>query len=275
MPPALFNAPGIVTPRAPPAVMLPAWLSMLCALTVASPAAVSCPWFDRAPADTPSAPFVPIKPPAPFTNAPVAVRLMPSALSETMRPAVLSSDAARMLSRAAACIVPPRLFTLPAVCKSSVDCETSWPFAFETLPALTCMEPPLDSLPPSLVSVPAAVTLSAPPAVVVAFARFMSPLLAASVSALLADVLLPARLTDAPRIVVLPPPSLRPVATTAPVASTLNSPLLAIVPSWLTPAPSVPVEATLPALIVVSCCAASMPVFVNAPEVVAMTLPWA
>ncbi|SAK65371.1 hypothetical protein AWB83_02814 [Caballeronia ptereochthonis] len=99
----------------------------------------------------------------------------------------------------------------------------------------------------------------------------MSPLRAVSVSAPFAEVLLPARLIDAPCSAALPPAALRPVADIAPFASTPSSPAPAIVPSLLMPAPSVPVEATLPALTVVLPCAASVPLFVSAPEVVAMT----
>jgi len=42
-PPTLFSAPVVVALSAPPALTLPAWLSMLCALSVAFVAAFNCP----------------------------------------------------------------------------------------------------------------------------------------------------------------------------------------------------------------------------------------
>lgn len=117
--------------------------------------------------------------------------------------------------------------------------------------------------------------MSVLPAVVVAPDRFSWPELAASTIALFADVVLPARLTALPLTVALPPATLRPVALTLPDALTLRSPDCASDPSPFMPAASVPVEPTLAALIVVLFCAASKPLLVSAPDVLALTLPCA
>ncbi|WP_446687001.1 hypothetical protein [Paraburkholderia rhizosphaerae] len=92
-----------------------------------------------------------------------------------------------------------------------------------------------------------------------------------SASASFAVVWLPARFSAVPAIAISPPPELRPVAVTAPLADTERLPRSAIVPSPFTPAPSVPDEATLPALMLASCCAASTPLWISAPDVRALT----
>ncbi|CAM2198376.1 DNA-directed RNA polymerase II (plasmid) [Paraburkholderia kururiensis] len=163
------------------------------------------------------------------------------------------------------------MFTAPPDFTSSVDCETIWPPWFDTeLPATVCA--PVDERTPlSFVSVPVLLADSEPPAVVVAPVRFRLPPFAASVRLPFAEVCAPARFTPAPESDALPPAALWPVADSAPDAETVRSPALAIVPSLLMPAPSVPVDARLPALTVVFCWAASVPLFVRSAAVLTET----
>ncbi|RWA46401.1 hypothetical protein AU476_36355 [Cupriavidus sp. UYMSc13B] len=79
----------------------------------------------------------------------------------------------------------------------------------------------------------------------------------------LAPVWLPASVTLAPCRVALPPATFLPVAASAPLAVTFRFPPWTTVPSALTPAPSVPLDATRSALTVSACCAASVPLLVR------------
>ncbi|CAE6869212.1 hypothetical protein R75465_08170 [Paraburkholderia aspalathi] len=86
-----------------------------------------------------------------------------------------------------------------------------------------------------------------------------------------AEVWLPARFIETPESAALPPAAFWPVAERVPPAMTVRSPACAIEPSLLIPAPSVPVDATLLALALRFCCAASVPLLVRSPTVLTET----
>ncbi|KXU88275.1 hypothetical protein CI15_12250 [Paraburkholderia monticola] len=201
-----------------------------------------------------------------------------------MRPAVLSRDVPATDIPAALCIVPwlfamappltcivpcetiePPWFAIwPDACATSCPCDEISPFWFERSPALRATLPPVNE-PLSLESVPVAFATTAPPALVVAPARFRSPAVAVSDTLPFAAVSLPARLTPLPERDALPPATFSPVALSCPVVETLRSPELPTEPSLLMPAPRIPVESRDPALIAVFCCAARVPLLVTVP----------
>ncbi|MDR8763994.1 hypothetical protein FEP90_05725 [Burkholderia multivorans] len=109
----------------------------------------------------------------------------------------------------------------------------------------------------------------APCALVVAFDRFTSPAVAFSDRLPFVAVRLPARFTLPPVSDAWPPATFWPVAVSWPDAVRFRSPPCVTEPSLFTPAPSVPVELTLPALTVVFCFAASVPLFVRSAAVLA------
>ncbi|MNN13042.1 hypothetical protein D3C81_1260590 [compost metagenome] len=103
----------------------------------------------NAPALSAMLPLPPITPPcaplavvpAALTSAPLVVIASPSAPSETMRPAVLSSEPACVASAPFAWIVPRVLLTAPAAFSVTACCETICPLWFDRLAACRTRPP--------------------------------------------------------------------------------------------------------------------------------------
>ncbi|CAB3807343.1 hypothetical protein LMG28614_06574 [Paraburkholderia ultramafica] len=301
-PPLLVRCEPALTVVLPDAPSEPPLLSTDCPETSRFVCADIAPWLAMLPPCTATAPLPPMTPPcapvavvpAAFTSWPVVVTERPSPFSDVMRPAVLSSDDPATDRPAALCIVPwlfamapPLTCIVPCetieppwfairpdacveVCTTSGPCAEISPPWFDRLRALSVTTPPV-SEPPSLSSVPAAFAMTEPPALVVAPARFRSPAVAFSDTLPFVAVSLPARLMPLPESVALPPATFSPVAFSCPAVETLRSPELPTEPSLFTPAPSVPVDATLPALMVRPFCAASVPLLVRVPGVLTVT----
>ncbi|VBH33428.1 Uncharacterised protein [Burkholderia pseudomallei] len=94
------------------------------------------------------------------------------------------------------------------------------PLWFDTLPPVSVVLPPLVRLPWSLITVAAALAVTAPCALVVAFERFTSPPVAFSDRLPFAAVVLPATFTPAPVTETLPPATFLPAAFNWPVVVT-------------------------------------------------------
>ncbi len=267
VPPALVSVVPAETVVLPLEASVPALARVWAVLTPRFCTALMVPVLFNWPACTATLPLPPIVPPWALVNRPVVVRFRPSVLSDARWPAVLSRLPALALSAPAACKVPPWLESAPATLADRAFCETIWPPWLDRLPALTVAAPWLERWPRSLINAPWALALNAPPVLVVAPVRSSLPAWAFRFRLPFAEVWLPARLMLAPCRVALPPATFWPVADSAPPATTERSPACASEPSLLTPAPSVPLEATLFALTRRFCCAASVPLFVRSPDV--------
>src|SRR5471032_71862 len=123
----------------------------------------------------------------------------------------------------------------------------------------------------SLIRLPCALAFNMPPACVVAPVKSRLPALAATVRLPFVDVWLPERLALAPCTDALPPAAFVPLADTEFTAPSIRSPLCAIEPSALTPAPNRPVEAIVLPLTVVFCCAARLPLLAIVPPELTVT----